>query len=129
MIRLRFARHPRESVHSSASGRLRAAVLLLLWGTTFVAPSWARERLDLDGTWQFATDPDEQGEKERWFDLRVPLPAMPLPGYSPTADGSIRVPGVWDNQGYGTETPQVRHSFIGKGWYRRLGPVQPWSWP
>ena len=41
-------------------------------------------------------------------------PATPLrPG------GKIRVPGIWDHQGYGTQTDKVHHNFVGKGWYQR----------
>ena len=78
-----------------------------------------REVMDLDGIWDFATDPDQRGEREHWFQPGAKLPDMPLPGYAPTANGKIRVPGIWINQGYGTETERVRHSFVGQGWYRR----------
>lgn len=94
--------------------------MVLAWGLAACGSvADARERLDLDGIWSFATDPANQGQAERWFDPATRLPAMPLPGYAASADGTIRVPGIWDNQGYGTETEKVRHSFIGKGWYRR----------
>jgi hypothetical protein len=52
---------------------------------------------------------------------------MPLPGYAPTANGTTRVPGIWDNQGYGTETDKVRHNFVGKGWYKRQVDI-PKNW-
>ncbi len=78
-----------------------------------------RPSLDLDGVWEFATDPERSGEKEKWFEPQSTWPAMPRTGYAPTANGTIRVPGIWDNQGYGTETPKVRHNFVGLGWYRR----------
>ena len=55
------------------------------------------------------------------------LPPMPRPGYASTANGKIRVPGIWDNQGYGTETDKLRHSFIGKSWYQRQVEI-PRSW-
>lgn len=87
----------------------------------------SRETLDLDGVWRFATDPGNVGEAERWFEPAVELPAMPLPGYAPEADGTIRVPGIWDNQGYGIETEKVRHNFVGKGWYKRQVEI-PRSW-
>ena len=87
----------------------------------------ARAVLSLDGVWDFATDPDNRGETEKWFLPGAKLPVMPLPGYAPTADGTIRVPGIWDNQGYGTETDKVRHNFVGKGWYRRTVEI-PGSW-
>ncbi len=86
-----------------------------------------REKMSLDGIWNFATDPDNRGESEKWYLPDAKLPAMPLPGYAPTADGTIRVPGIWDNQGYGTETDKVRHNFVGKGWYRRTVEI-PASW-
>ena len=76
--------------------------------------------IDLDGVWNFATDPNDKGEAEEWFKPTVTMPAMPLPGYAMKANGTIRVPGIWDNQGYGTETAKVRHNFVGKGWYKRL---------
>ena len=86
-----------------------------------------RETVSLDGVWNFATDPDNRGEAEKWFEPTVKLPAMPLPGYAPEANGTIRVPGVWDNQGYGTKNEKVRHNFVGKGWYKRQVEI-PQSW-
>jgi hypothetical protein len=86
-----------------------------------------REAVNLDGTWNFATDPDNRGETEKWFEPNTKLPTMPLPGYAPSANGTIQVPGIWDNQGYGTETPKVRHNFIGKGWYKRQVEI-PKTW-
>jgi len=86
-----------------------------------------RDVVNLDGVWNFATDPDNRGEAEKWYQPSAQLPAMPLPGYAPTADGKIRVPGIWDNQGYGTETDKVRHNFVGKGWYKRQVEI-PQSW-
>ncbi len=86
-----------------------------------------RETLSLDGVWDFATDLDSRGEIEKWFRPGAKLPAMPLPGYAPTANGTIRVPGIWDNQGYGTATDKVHHNFVGKGWYRRQVEI-PSTW-
>lgn len=88
-------------------------------GAGLADASDARAVLSLDGVWNFATDPVGRGEAEKWYLPDAKLPAMPLPGYAPTADGTIRVPGIWDNQGYGTETDKLRHNFIGKGWYKR----------
>ncbi len=87
----------------------------------------AREKLDLDGVWNFATDPDHRGETEKWYRPGAKLPPMPRPGYAPAANGAIRVPGIWDNQGYGTATDKVRHNFVGQGWYRRQVQIPP-SW-
>ena len=82
-------------------------ILLVFW-TTFAAATLviavdraqSRETLSLDGVWDFATDIDNEGEFQRWFQPGAKLPAMPLPGYAPEANGKIHVPGVWDNQGY-----------------------------
>ena len=95
----------------------------------FVSVSLAqsRETMSLDGVWNFATDPDSRGETEKWYEPTAKLPAMPLPGYAPEAKGTIRVPGIWDNQGYGVETDKVRHNFVGKGWYKRQVEI-PRSW-
>jgi hypothetical protein len=110
--------------------RLRRTVCGLVLACGLAAATGAvsaRERLDLDGVWSFATDPADQGQTERWFDPASRLPAMPLPGYAASAAGTIRVPGIWDNQGYGTETDKVRHSFVGKCWYRREVEI-PGTW-
>ncbi|MDD5520804.1 MAG: glycoside hydrolase family 2 TIM barrel-domain containing protein [Kiritimatiellae bacterium] len=93
--------------------------VILSWSLVQVERAQGRETLSLDGTWNFATDPNDRGENEKWYSPSVKLPAMPLPGYAPTAKGRIRVPGIWDNQGYGVETAKVHHNFVGKGWYRR----------
>ena len=86
-----------------------------------------RAVLSLDGTWEFATDPERLGEKEAWFLPQARWPAMPRPGYAPAADGKIQVPGIWDHQGYGTPTDKVRHNFVGLGWYRRQQQI-PEAW-
>ncbi len=86
-----------------------------------------RESISMDGTWQFATDPDNVGETGKWFDKSSVLPTMPRPGYAPEANGTIKVPGIWDNQGYGTETDKVHHNFVGKGWYKKEVSI-PASW-
>ena len=75
--------------------------------------------MSLDGTWNFATDPDNRGETEKWYRPSVKLPKMPRPGYAPRPTARFCVPGIWDNQGYGVETARMRHSFVGKGWYKR----------
>ena len=99
--------------------RILSVPLTFLGLLVSVGQAESRTTICLDGTWKFATDPDDRGEAEQWFLPSATLPKMPLPGYAPTADGTIRVPGIWDNQGYGTETDCVRHNFIGKGWYKR----------
>ena len=91
------------------------------------AQAFPRPTLSLDGTWRFATDPEDVGEAQEWYLPSVSLPSMPLPGYAPEANGAIQVPGIWDNQGYGTETDRLRHNMPGKGWYRRTVRI-PASW-
>ena len=107
--------------------RLLLIGLMMLGASGFARDATARETLNLDGVWNFATDPGNRGEAEKWYQPTAKLPAMPLPGYAPEADGTIRVPGIWDNQGYGTETDKVRHNFVGKGWYKRQVTI-PRSW-
>lgn len=101
--------------------------LLLLSMLTPTALGNTRESVSLDGVWDFSTDLDSVGEFEKWYLPGATLPSMPLPGYAPEANGKIRVPGVWDNQGYGTATSKVRHSYVGKGWYKRQIEV-PRNW-
>ena len=108
---------------------MRISIVILSLFTLHVSTvsAQSREVKNLDGVWQFATDPDNRGEAEKWYLPSVALPKMPLSGYAPTADGTIRVPGIWDNQGYGVETDKVRHNFVGKGWYKRQVEI-PQSW-
>jgi hypothetical protein len=82
-------------------------------------PALSRPQVNLDGEWNFATDPDNRGETEKWYLPDAKLPAMPAPGYAPGANGKICVPGIWDNQGYGKATDKFHHHFEGKGWYQR----------
>lgn len=89
--------------------------------------SHRRPVLNLDGEWQFSTDPGNIGEKEKWFDLNNKMLAMPLPGYADTADGVIRVPGCWDVHGYGLESDKMRHQYNGVAWYRKRVLI-PASW-
>lgn len=86
-----------------------------------------RERVSLDGEWSFATDTANAGEKAEWFLPSAAFPVMPLKGYSSNANGTILVPGIWDAQGYGTETAVLKHNFIGKGWYKKKFNV-PSNW-
>ena len=90
---------------------------LTLWsGTQADSP---RISISLDGEWDFATDPDNVGEANKWYLPDAKLLAMPLPGYAHNANGKIKVPGIWDNQGYGKETDMLWHNMPGKGWYKR----------
>lgn len=86
-----------------------------------------RGRIDLDGTWNFATDPGDVGETENWFAPDFALPTEQPEGYAPKEPGKIQVPGIWDAQGYGEPNDKVKHNFVGKGWYKRSFDV-PENW-
>lgn len=103
------------------------AAFVLLVFLAVSCPAAPRDTISLDGTWSFATDPEQIGERDRWFEPGRALPPMPREGYAKTADGTIRVPGCWDPQGYGTETNRAKHNFIGKGWYKKTVPI-PGDW-
>ncbi|MBQ6619056.1 MAG: hypothetical protein IJH68_02775 [Thermoguttaceae bacterium] len=103
------------------------AFLGLLWVLALLAPAAARETISLDGTWRFATDGEQIGEAQNWFAPGAPMAAMPLAGYAPWADGTIQVPGIWDQQGYGVDTEKIKHHFVGFGWYKKSVDI-PASW-
>jgi len=79
-----------------------------------------RETISMDGKWDFATDPDNKGDKEQWY-----LPGKELPGKV-----SIEVPACWEAQGIGgpgKSTPstgervvvQLKGSYVGTAWYKK----------
>jgi len=87
-----------------------------------------RETISLDGTWDFATDPEGAGEDEQWF-----LPGKDLPGKV-----FVRVPGCWEAQGVGGPGNSVssggerninplRGCYVGTAWYRKEVPI-PHDW-
>ena len=86
------------------TARLLIATILSL---PLAASAADRAALSLDGAWQFRMDPNETGRQEAWF--------SPGAGF----DATIHVPGAWEAQGFGEETPKLHHHFIGKGWYKR----------
>ena len=96
-----------------------AFFLLALCHAFATETSPTRGRLDLDGLWDFATDPTDSGETEGWYKPGVALPTDLPEGYAPKTGGKIQVPGIWDAQGYGVENDKVKHNFVGKGWYKR----------
>ena len=59
----------------------------------------ARERLELNGTWQFRLDPDNVGLDQRWFTTDVDYPDQ------------IQVPGCWQAQGFGPPRGHLRHDY------------------
>jgi len=74
-----------------------------------------RERLELNGSWEFGTDPANSGLIERWY-----APGKHFPN-------SITVPGAWQAQGVGKPKGSLRHHYEGVAWYRRTVTV-PDSW-
>lgn len=74
-----------------------------------------RARIDLNGTWQFRIDPQDQGEKESWHSA------------APAFDRTITVPGSWQAQGVGEPRGFMRHDYAGPAWYRRTVAV-PAAW-
>lgn len=87
-----------------------------------------RSTIRLRGAWDFAIDPKQLGDQQKWFD-----PAVPLPGKT-----TIQVPGCWEAQGVGgpgkstAVTPErsireLTGSYVGTAWYRRAVPL-PTDW-
>lgn len=86
-------------------GVLLAAAGSLCYGSA--AALKRREHLDMSGSWEFCTDPDDIGLKELWY----------TPGKQ--FSGSIIVPGAWQAQGIGKPSGSLRHQYQGTAWYRR----------
>jgi hypothetical protein len=74
-----------------------------------------RPWLSLDGEWDFALDPKDIGENERWFSTGKPF------------DMKIHVPGAWEAQGVGEPGLRqptsleyiripLRHEYVGSAW-------------
>jgi len=66
-----------------------------------------RRSISLDGTWAFALDPKNVGEKETWSGSEKTLPER------------IQVPGCWQAQGFGGPQGCLRHHYEGPAWYKR----------
>lgn len=71
--------------------------------------------MDLNGPWQFRTDPANQGERDSWHSA------------GPTFDRTITVPGAWQAQGVGEPRGFMRHDYAGPAWYRRTVAI-PATW-
>jgi beta-galactosidase len=91
-----------------------------------------RTTLNLDGAWDFCTDPKRQGEPEKWY-----LPGKTLPGLR-----QIQVPGCWEAQGVGEPglsnannkliyepvNVKLRSAYTGAAWYKKEFTVpQDWA--
>ena len=92
-----------------------AAILLGSLAVRADAGAGGRATISLDGLWRFRMDPENKGQTARWFNA----PAV--------FKDQILVPGAWGAQGFGRSTEKVRHSFVGKGWYRRQADI-PAAW-
>jgi beta-galactosidase len=86
--------------------------------------------MSLDGTWEFAVDPDKVGQDKQWY-----LPDVPLPNKR-----DIQVPGCWEAQGVGepgrsnegtagheTYGHKMFTNYGGAAWYRKTVKV-PAKW-
>src|SRR5437762_14039952 len=93
---------------------------IYLAGVLFFASSvhgFAADRghIDLDGTWQFRTDPESVGVREEWHSPGVSFPLR------------LQVPGAWQAQGVGEPDGILRHKYTGPAWYRRQTNI-PAAW-
>jgi len=82
-----------------------------------------RETVSLNGTWDFCTDPELQGESAGWY-----LPGKVLPSARP-----LQVPGCWEAQGVGEPglssannklvyeptNVKLRAAYTGAAWYKK----------
>jgi beta-galactosidase/beta-glucuronidase len=96
------------------------------------------QAIDLSGIWQFRTDADDVGVRNRWYESDSIFPR------------EITVPGAWNAQGIGFERPEDLHRYLAKarqeglpgpgseadrlyhvypgpGWYRKAARI-PDSW-
>ncbi len=87
--------------------------LLTLIAVSAAAVYGQRATLDLNGAWQFGLDPNDAGERERWFESKRAL------------TDTIQVPGSWQAQGFGTASGNLRHHYVGKAWYKRTVKIPP----
>ncbi len=93
--------------------RFSLAVALLCLAGPLLAQS--RAHIDLNGTWDFRTDPGSVGEQQEWHSGRVPF------------DRTIQVPGAWQAQGVGERAGILRNHYSGPVWYRRQVSI-PAAW-
>jgi len=80
-----------------------------------VCYSASRPRIDLNGAWEFRTDPESVGERQEWHSAGVPFTR------------ELQVPGAWQAQGVGERSEILRNHYEGPAWYRRQVAI-PASW-
>lgn len=87
-----------------------------------------RQTMDLNGIWDFATDPDKVGDNQKWYATDAVW----------TNKTILKVPGCWEAQGIGGKgmsfsvTPEFSSrpligTYRGAGWYRKVFTV-PANW-
>lgn len=86
-----------------------------LAAAAIAAPSATRPSIDLNGKWEFRTDPEAAGQQEQWHLGRTAF------------SESISVPGCWQAQGIGKPSGILRHHYAGAAWYRKAVAV-PAAW-
>jgi len=95
---------------------MRSAVVAILMLFAVPAVNAAdRARVDLNGTWDFRLDPQDQGEAQAWHSNGVAFTR------------TIAVPGAWQAQGVGEPKGTLRHDYAGAAWYRRTVAI-PETW-
>jgi hypothetical protein len=74
-----------------------------------------REKISLDGAWQFQLDKENLGEAQQWYRDPGKLSSQ------------ISVPGCWQAQGFGDPLGVLRHHYEGVAWYAKRITV-PLEW-
>lgn len=102
-------------MYSSSFKKLLFLVLLIIFYSSSEAQStnnYAQTILSLDGIWQFKTDPNQNGENQKWYQTDI----------NTCSWDSIQVPGNWDLKNEYAE-------YAGKAWYRRTFNISAgWKW-
>jgi beta-galactosidase len=99
---------------------MRSVILAALLALAVPAICQAeRQRIDLNGSWQFRTDPQNQGERDGWHSAPTTSDR--------TFDRTLTVPGSWQAQGVGEPRGFMRHDYAGPAWYRRTVAI-PATW-
>ena len=88
--------------------------ILILLGAPAVCTA-ERLRIDLNDTWDFQVDPQNQGDAQAWHSGDVAFAR------------TITVPGAWQAQGVGEPKGALRHDYAGAAWYRRTVTI-PAAW-